>query len=377
MVADRYRSLLLAALLIASVAVVPAPASADSDTVAVTQNGECYSVDAYGDGSDTVEDFYDYRSGTGTKFASYGTTGIQQSQTSQLLVYDGSEGLSLVIIHDKLNDGDGGGTTTFDVYGLPSDGEWAVRDDYYGNDTDDDWVFEGSEAHIDWKWAPNRTDGGAYRGLDGNYDEIVIEPGFNEDAEHYPTWPWYYDRTDEWLLRTSPSDSVSLSMNDSVTITKSCAPTASLSASGTVQVGESVTLDASGSSDDVGITEYQWDVDGDGSVDATTGSATYEHAYGSSGTVEPSVTVVDGDGQTDTASATVSVEAATETMTVEKAVASYGDGDDSRIESRELQLAINWWQNDTAVPGTDGETISSTQLQELIHMWQNDTAVDG
>ncbi|WP_226010799.1 PKD domain-containing protein [Halomicrobium salinisoli] len=377
MVADRYRSLLLAALLVASVAVVPAPASADSDGVGVTQNGECYAVDAYGDGSETVEEFYDYRSGTGTKFASYGTTHLQRSQTSQLFVYDGSQGLSLVIVHDELNDGDGGGTTTFDMYGLPSDGEWAVRDDYYGEDTDDDWVLEGSEAHVDWKWAPNRTDGGAYRGLDGNYDEIVIKPGFNEDADHYPTWPWYYDRTEEWLLRTSPSDTVSLSMNDSVAITHSCAPTAALSVSGDAQVDESVTLDASGSSDDGGITEYRWDVDGDGSVEATTGSATYEHAYESSGSFEPSVTVVDGDGRTDTASATVSVEETTETTTVEEAVASYGPGDDSRIEAQELQLAIHWWQTDATVPGTDGETISAKELQELIYMWQNGTAVDG
>jgi len=72
-------------------------------------------------------------------------------------------------------------------------------------------------------------------------------------------------------------------------------------------VNESITLDASGSSDEGSITEYRWDFDGDGTVDRNTTSATVEYTYTEAGDVEPTVTVVDDDNATDTASAPVSV----------------------------------------------------------------------
>ncbi|MGM0718181.1 MAG: malectin domain-containing carbohydrate-binding protein, partial [Halobacteriota archaeon] len=66
-------------------------------------------------------------------------------------------------------------------------------------------------------------------------------------------------------------------------------------------------------------------------------------------------------------------------MSVEEAVASaYDGGDDSKIETQEIQQAINWWQTDAEVPNTGGETISTQQIQQLINLWQTDaTAGDG
>jgi Na+-driven multidrug efflux pump len=72
---------------------------------------------------------------------------------------------------------------------------------------------------------------------------------------------------------------------------------------GSEYVGETVTFDAPGSSDPDGpISEYRWDVDGDGSVDAATSSATRDHSYGSTGEKTPAVTVVDTAGATASAS---------------------------------------------------------------------------
>lgn len=97
------------------------------------------------------------------------------------------------------------------------------------------------------------------------------------------------------------------------------APSASLSA-GDTTAGESVTLDASGSTDNAGIAAYKWDVDGDGSAEKQTTSPTLKHTYDSAGTYSPSVTVVDGAGNTDTASASVTVsETATGSLSVASA----------------------------------------------------------
>ena len=77
----------------------------------------------------------------------------------------------------------------------------------------------------------------------------------------------------------------------------------------TVTVGDTVTLDASGSTDSDGeITSYEWDVDGDDEVEAT--GATNDYSYDSAGTYEATVTVTDGDGATDTATVTITVEEA-------------------------------------------------------------------
>jgi PGF-CTERM protein len=94
-------------------------------------------------------------------------------------------------------------------------------------------------------------------------------------------------------------------------------PNASLAAPEQARVNESVTLDASGSTDGDGIAGYRWDLNGDGEVDAETTEPTVERAFAEAGRVAVGVTVVGTDGQTATATATVAVgdpDAAAATM---------------------------------------------------------------
>jgi hypothetical protein len=63
-------------------------------------------------------------------------------------------------------------------------------------------------------------------------------------------------------------------------------------------------------------------------------------------------------------------------LTIAEAVAMGGD-DDTKIESSEIQQAINWWATDGEVPDTGGETISDTQIQQLINVWATDATVGG
>jgi hypothetical protein len=72
--------------------------------------------------------------------------------------------------------------------------------------------------------------------------------------------------------------------------------------------GQAVTLDASSFKDpDSLITGYDWDFDGNGSVDRSTTAPTTSFAYASAGTFTPKVAAKDFRGGTGTASTTVTV----------------------------------------------------------------------
>jgi len=59
---------------------------------------------------------------------------------------------------------------------------------------------------------------------------------------------------------------------------------------------QSFTLNATGS-DDIGVASYEWDFDGDGTVDATTAGNSTTHTYGVIGSWQPQVRAVDTSGQ--------------------------------------------------------------------------------
>jgi len=67
-----------------------------------------------------------------------------------------------------------------------------------------------------------------------------------------------------------------------------------------VRTGEGVRLDATASYDDDAVTEYRWDVDGDGEAEERTSDPVLETSYTEEGAYEPTVTVVDSAGRTDT-----------------------------------------------------------------------------
>ncbi|UPV73845.1 PKD domain-containing protein [Halorussus limi] len=325
---ERTRSVLLTLLLVVSsvsagVGTVAATPTDSPTTFHVAQGDACYEVSPVTSSEDTVEEFYDYRAGEGTKYGSYGegSKAIQDNQVSHLFVYKGEKGLSLVMLHDELN-ASKGGAISFDISGLPSDRKWVVEDDDYPN-RDDNFDHGQTNSSIDWMWASGRTDGAAVRGLGGSFDAITIESAFGEnswayqnrtvDGEHRP-WPYATNDTD-WKLRSGDGTEYDLTKGQSLTIEKgSCpdktSPSAALSANPqTVETGESVSFDASASTDNqTAIAEYRWDFDGDGQIDKNTSSATTSHAYDAADTYDASVTVVDEGGNTDKATATVTVE---------------------------------------------------------------------
>jgi len=138
---------------------------------------------------------------------------------------------------------------------------------------------------------------------DGSYDrrdttDFVVTVTYSISGTYQPTV-----RASDGSTDTTGCGTVTVSSNDP--------PEAALTANpDRAEPGQSVTLDASGSSDpDGSLVEYRWDLDGDGTVDTTTGSPTTSTSFTQAGDHNVGVTVLDGDGATDTATTTVAVQA--------------------------------------------------------------------
>lgn len=194
---------------------VPPNETADVSTYAVSQNGNCVEVTAFGDGSDPVGEFYQYGSHSGL-YSSQGTNEYQRYDESQLFLHNGAEGGSVVFVHGEAGSERGGGQASVTVTGLPDGSEWAVEDDNYDT-RNDNFTVDGERAHADWFWEDNRTDGGALRGLDqGDYEAITIEVGFNEDAHHASLNAPL--TVDTWRLRGADGGSYVLDPSEPLTI---------------------------------------------------------------------------------------------------------------------------------------------------------------
>lgn len=194
---DVLRALGTAALL---GSVSTASAQSDSDpTFVLEQGNRCYAVEPLGDGTRSVESFYEW--GLLDRFySSFGVSDIQQPDTSLLFLYHGTEGLSLVFVHDKYGSESGGGAASVRIDGVPESASWPVMDDRYdGPHNYDRWQTDGTRHSVDWTWAGSRTDGGALRGL-GDEFLLTVDMRFNEQS-HFGNK--YYDgEISDWQFLT-------------------------------------------------------------------------------------------------------------------------------------------------------------------------------
>jgi len=98
------------------------------------------------------------------------------------------------------------------------------------------------------------------------------------------------------------------SLHQDTIILDTAKPTANAGIDQTVNVGSTVTFDANGSTDNVGIISYEWDF-GDGSTGI---GMTAIHIYTQAGTYNVTLTVKDSAGNTSTDTLTVTVSAPAE-----------------------------------------------------------------
>ncbi len=230
---------------IASTAVLGGVSSADalqsdsSSQFAIKQDGKCIPLEPISMSGLPVEQFYDYRTPetdpSSYKYASYGTESLQRKNTSLLFLYKGPKGLSLVMIHDKVDSGNGG-AASFRITSLPVKGKFIIKDDHYDSSTNlDTWDYsvnrnwngkKSANAVVHWTWQDGRADGGVYRGL-GNDFEFTIHPQFNKKALLSDEGGEYQGNVKKWeVLSGNPNNPTrtKLKMNEPVTITsKGCA----------------------------------------------------------------------------------------------------------------------------------------------------------
>jgi hypothetical protein len=225
----------------------------DANQYVVEQGDRCVPVTPIS-GDETVAEFYDYRTPntdpSGDAYSSYGTTDLQRPETSICFLYDGPDGLSLVVVHDALRDGTGGGAATFDLrFENPHRGSWVVGDDDYDAPSNyDTWERTDDGWRIDWTWAEGRSDGGVYRPL-GDEFAVTIDPAFNEDATLHGEY--YEGDVTDWELLTgdrSDPERVSLALDRPLVIrTGSCRgnPTTTTTRETTTEADDTTTEDDS------------------------------------------------------------------------------------------------------------------------------------
>ena len=88
-------------------------------------------------------------------------------------------------------------------------------------------------------------------------------------------------------------------------------PTANAGSDETVSIGSTVKFDGSGSSDNIGVTSYKWDVNNDGTYEKM--GASISHTFQSTGTKTVTLQVSDAAGNTATDDVLVTVETAPDT----------------------------------------------------------------
>ena len=155
----------------------------------------------------------------------------------------------------------------------------------------DESVRVGEQIDVDARESSNAETADFDVDGDGTYE--YTNQNDLETAHRYETAGTY-----EVVVRARNGDLTDTATCGVVTVTDNEPPEAALDYSpANPRVGDSVTFDASGSTDPDGtIRAYWWDFDGDNTVDLYTNTSQTSYQYPSSGSYVPAVTVVDDDG---------------------------------------------------------------------------------
>ncbi|MEY7847945.1 hypothetical protein AB7C87_01915 [Natrarchaeobius sp. A-rgal3] len=239
---SRLMVVLVAGLLAASAITGFAPLAAGNtaqdasvESYVIEQGAYCEPIEPL-QTSETVDSFYDYRNHVthpdtdpeDRQYSSYGTTHLQEDDTSILMLHEGADGMSIVMVHDQLHGNSSGGIVTFDVVGLPAESEWVVQDDKYDAETNMvEWDSGDGWAYASWIWRDARTDGGAIQGGLNDEFAVTVQPGFNEESEFYGNESlhdpeWHEDgEIDRWEFLSGDADTperIELALDEPVTI---------------------------------------------------------------------------------------------------------------------------------------------------------------
>lgn len=166
------------------------------------------------------------------------------------------------------------------------------------------------------------------------------------------------------------SDGENVSANSTYTVSN-FAPSASLSTNTTsIQAGETVSFDASGSSDSDGtISSFDYDFDGDGTFDSLSAGSTTQNTFSSGGTFTSTVRVTDDDGATNTATETITVTDNPPTIqSLSFNPSGFQKGDDVDVSFNATD--DNGFNNITLEVDRDGTTLNTKSFQPSATQFQ-------
>ncbi len=148
----------------------------------------------------------------------------------------------------------------------------------------------------------------------GSSDNVGIESyewGIDGDGDYEK-----YGPTVSHTFQTVGTQTVTLRVTDAagnadtdtvqVTVEDTASPTADAGGDKTASIGSEISFDGSGSSDNVGIESYEWDIDGDGDYEKY--GPTVSHTFRTAGTNTVTLRVSDAEGNMDTDTVEVAIE---------------------------------------------------------------------
>ncbi|PSQ52350.1 hypothetical protein BRD20_07255 [Halobacteriales archaeon SW_8_65_20] len=236
---------------------------------------------------------------------------VRDSDTSLKFEFDGQidvkTGDTIRLVFDGVTNPSNAGTENVQYTINPTSGDDTTSTSYEVNSPPAaDFDYDPSSPTTDDTIS---FDGSLSSDSDGSIDSYEWDFGDGTTATgQTPTHSYDDDESYTVSLTVIDDDGATDTVTKQITVDNE-PPNAALSVPNSAKTGESVTLDASGSTDpDDPVGPYKWDFDGDDNIDRTTDSATTTYEYADDGEYTPTVTITDDDGESDTASETISIQ---------------------------------------------------------------------
>lgn len=256
--------------------------SAEDHLVLETKNGKTVSTKLeYFRGNIPADDFYNY-------YKAKPNTGLESPKSSLVIPYRTASGTSLIVIMGGPGSSQGGaGQLT--ISGLSKGTELLLRDDPPDVDPTDEYFFNPPIANFHWSWEPGFADGVIIKNLE-KYPDLTLDFGTLENI------------TEIRIVSGDPKDHKILTLDPSVDIRlqgvgRELMPKPDFSTSRSPQPGLTLILDGSDSIAPEGtITQYEWDLTGDGHFSYATHEPTIRHTFTDSGSHVIGLRVTDNHG---------------------------------------------------------------------------------
>jgi len=228
-------------------------------------------------------DFYNYAN-------NQSNTGLEEANTAIFFLYQNTTTGTVSLFLLLSGPAGTAGTTTITLSGVPAGADFLVQDDEA--DFRDTWELTPPTGSVTWAWDETKSDGMVLGPL-GPQFELTLYPQFTSGIS-----------TVAFLSgNIAAPQAIDLNLIDPIIVegTPNMPPRVMFTVTpADPHINEPVTFDASGSMDPDGtIMSYEWDFDGDGIFDLSTGEPVATYSYPTSGLMNVTLRATDNEGASD------------------------------------------------------------------------------